>query len=380
MKQADAAAIASRHPGIELMRRAGRAVADRCRKMVSPGARIVDLRRSGPERRRRLRRGARSSPSGAIGVTLGLLGSGTRLTGDAAEAARGLAGRRHARSRMASFPGGRPHHRRAVRRRPRPRDLDGAARQVVERINASGTAGARGRPAVRESTARPGEVRGIAVKAAAHRDLRGPQARPSAAARDAAFAGRSRSPISGSGRTILEAGGGQTFRQRPGALAACFPAARALASHKYDRGHTLVASGGATRTGAARLAARAALRIGAGLVTVASPAGGARRQRRPADGHHAARLRRSRGAARILEDKRFNALVLGPGARRPRGDPRHGRGRRPGPAQPRARRGCADVLRGLASELHGAFRQAPTVLTPHDGEFSRLFKGHAGYS
>src|SRR5690606_12835909 len=83
--------------------------------------------------------------------------------------------------------------------------------------------------------------------------------------------------------------------------------------HKYDRGHVLVVSGGLASTGAARLAARAALRSGAGLVTIASPrealcvnaAASLSVMVRPADG--------ARDVGEILEDRRINAVVLGPG-------------------------------------------------------------------
>ena len=58
-------------------------------------------------------------------------------------------------------------------------------------------------------------------------------------------------------RPITRIGGGTVSVARP-------------ESHKYTRGHALVV-GGAVMTGAARLAARAAARPGAGLVTVAAP-------------------------------------------------------------------------------------------------------------
>ena len=61
-----------------------------------------------------------------------------------------------------------------------------------------------------------------------------------------------------------------TFRNAPELWIAHFPRPR-LDGHKYTRGHAVVLSGGIDSTGAARLAARGALRAGAGLVTIASP-------------------------------------------------------------------------------------------------------------
>src|SRR5690606_11312622 len=82
------------------------------------------------------------------------------------------------------------------------------------------------------------------------------------------------------------------------------------------------------------------------------------------------------GLHTILQDGRFNALVLGPALGI------HAATRTMVAVAVQARRSLvldADALtsfEGLASELHQAFRHAPTVLTPHDGEFSRLFSGH----
>jgi NAD(P)H-hydrate epimerase len=177
-------------------------------------------------------------------------------------------------------------------------------------------------------------------------------------------------------RRTLEGKGGRLFANSPALWRHALPRP-GLSSHKYERGHTLVASGGATRTGAARLAARAALRIGSGLVTVASPP--------EALGVNAAHLTAimlrgcdgPEGLNTILQDQRFNALVLGPALGV------HAGTRAMVAVATHARRSLvldADALtsfEGLATEMHGAFRHAPTVLTPHAGEFSRLFKGHA---
>lgn len=143
--------------------------------------------------------------------------------------------------------------------------------------------------------------------------------------------------------------------------------------HKYTHGHALVLSGGPGHTGAARLAARGALRIGAGLVTLGVPPSA---QMEVASQITAVMLKRVRDAdalSDILEDPRFNALCLGPAL----GMDEH--------AQSLVRAALkanrptvldADALSilqideadGIMKELH-----EKCVLTPHAGEFARLF-------
>jgi hydroxyethylthiazole kinase-like uncharacterized protein yjeF len=142
-------------------------------------------------------------------------------------------------------------------------------------------------------------------------------------------------------------------------------------SHKYTRGHALVA-GGAVMTGAARLAARAAARLGAGLVTVAAP--------EPAFPIYAATLTgiivQPAGGLdafrALLADPRRNAALIGPGAGV--GDETRDKVLAILAAAKRTVLD-ADALTSFANNaevLFGAIR-SPCVLTPHEGEFARLF-------
>jgi ADP-dependent NAD(P)H-hydrate dehydratase / NAD(P)H-hydrate epimerase len=142
-------------------------------------------------------------------------------------------------------------------------------------------------------------------------------------------------------------------------------------SHKYTRGHALVA-GGAVMTGAARLGARAAARIGAGLVTVAAPAAAFPVYATALTGvivHPVADLDEF-GA--LLADKRRNAALIGPGAGV--GDDTRdkvlailGAGK--------STVLDADALTAFADDPQALFAAigSPVVMTPHDGEFARLF-------
>jgi hydroxyethylthiazole kinase-like uncharacterized protein yjeF len=141
-------------------------------------------------------------------------------------------------------------------------------------------------------------------------------------------------------------------------------------THKHARGHVMVASGGRAHTGAARLSARAALRAGAGLVTVLSPP--------DAIDENAAQLtaimlREAADETAYAQAARTaQALVIGPAFGT--SDAHYKLLLATLEAKPR----CplvldADAITLLAPLTHGL--EAHDVMTPHVGEFRRAFPG-----
>jgi NAD(P)H-hydrate epimerase len=142
-------------------------------------------------------------------------------------------------------------------------------------------------------------------------------------------------------------------------------------SNKYTRGHALLC-GGYPMTGAARMAARAAARIGAGLTTIAVPDIAFPIYAAALTSIMVRPLQQDGDLARLLSDSRYTAFLIGPGA------------------------GVNDATRETALELLGTARpvlldadaisvfasgpaelaraiRGPCVMTPHDGEFARVF-------
>ena len=83
--------------------------------------------------------------------------------------------------------------------------------------------------------------------------------------------------------------------------------------HKFGHGHALVLSGGVGHGGAARLAAGGALRIGAGLVTLLCPPAALIENAARLDAVMLKPIKDAAGLAAVLADKRINALCIGPG-------------------------------------------------------------------
>jgi ADP-dependent NAD(P)H-hydrate dehydratase / NAD(P)H-hydrate epimerase len=370
MAEADRLTIAGGTAGRALMENAGKAVAQAVAGRQSAGGRVVVL--AGPGNN-----GgdgfvaARLLAERGYPVTVLLVGALDKLKGDAATAAKAWD-----RGVAAAKPGelaGADIVIDALFGAGLDRPVSGLAQAMIEAVNAqaapvvavdlpSGVNGA------------TGAVMGAAIKAQQtvtfFRKKPGHLLMPGRA-----YCGKvSVAPI-GIPATVLERIHPRTSENVPELWRAKFSVPRAQ-GHKYDRGHAVVVSGPSWSTGAARLAARGALRAGAGLVTIASPrealavnaAANLAIMVRPVDG--AAEL------ARFLADPRLNAVAIGPGL---------------GVSDAT----CELVLAALSGERTvvidadaiTSFAKSPqrlatalkergeraTILTPHEGEFSRYF-------
>jgi hydroxyethylthiazole kinase-like uncharacterized protein yjeF len=368
MAEADRRTIATGTAGAVLMERAGLAVADcaaahsrRCGRIAvvcGPGNNGGD----GFVAARVLR-------DRGFAVRVSLLGDHNALKSDAAEAANRWTGNVEPFSADAIADAGVIVD--ALFGAGLDRDLEGEARAAVEAIAASGT------PTIAVDLpsgidGRTGKVRGAAVHAV--ETVTFCRLKPG----HLLFPGRDHcgkvtvADIGIADATVKKLNP-TTFANEPELWRDKFPKPRRL-GHKYDRGHVIVVSGPMQTTGAARLAARAALRAGAGLVTVAAP--------KPALPILAATLLAvmvreaagAKGLTKLLADQRMNVVVLGPG---------QGVGKTTRDAvvaAAKAKRSLvidADAITSFAGApdaLAKALRTAAAaVVTPHEGEFARLF-------
>ena len=157
----------------------------------------------------------------------------------------------------------------------------------------------------------------------------------------------------------------------PALWGAAFPRPGA-SDHKYSRGHAVIVGGGIETTGAARLAARAALRAGAGLGTVACPPAALIVYAQALEAVMTRAIAEPDGFGDLLADGRKNAVLIGPGNGVGEGTKKRVL------ASLAADKACvldADALTSFEnqpSELFNAI-SSPCVLTPHEGEFGRLF-------
>ncbi|MFV2038125.1 MAG: NAD(P)H-hydrate dehydratase, partial [Paracoccaceae bacterium] len=162
------------------------------------------------------------------------------------------------------------------------------------------------------------------------------------------------------------------------------------AGHKYSHGHALIIAGGPGHGGAARLAARGALRIGAGLVTLGCPPAALAENAAQLNAVMVRGIDGAKGLSEALQDARLNALCIGPGlgagakalvktalavpaaAPGPRAQAQRSR---IGSGTRRAVLLDADALTCFAGDPRQLFDQLHEncVLTPHAGEFARLF-------
>jgi len=141
---------------------------------------------------------------------------------------------------------------------------------------------------------------------------------------------------------------------------------------KYDRGHTIVFGGPVQSTGAARLAARAALRIGAGLVSVACSPAALTVYATALQAVMTKPVKDAEAFGHLVADPRITAVLIGPAA----GITSHTRACILKTLA--AQKACvldADALTVFKDDPEALFSAiaSPAVLTPHEGEFARTF-------
>ena len=137
-------------------------------------------------------------------------------------------------------------------------------------------------------------------------------------------------------------------------------------AHKYSRGHAMVWSGPTLRTGASRLAAQAALAVGAGLVTIIGDRAALAEQA----AHVTAIMLREADDDLACIDRHVTALAIGPGAGADIADIVCALLKREIPMVL-----DADAITACAGDPARLFQHlgADDVMTPHAGEFARLF-------
>ncbi len=329
MAEADRRAIASGVAGIDLMENAGRAVADAVAARHPPGLRIVVV--GGPGNN-----GgdgfvaARILGERGYRVRVLLVGDAERLKGDAALAAQRWRGPTVPAAPSALMPADVVID--ALFGAGLDRPVEGAARAMIEAMRAAPSVYAIDLPSGINGTT--GAVMGIAVEVQEtitfFRRKIGHVLLPGRL-----HCGNIRIADIGIPARVLDDVQPRAWINAPELWSKCFSMPR-VDGHKYARGHAVVVSGGPPSTGAARLAARGALRAGAGLVTIATP-------------RDALTVNATASLAVLAALAGERAVVL----------------------DADALTSFADAPQALAAAIKP--RSKPTVMTPHEGEFNRLF-------
>ena len=380
MSKADRFAILAGTPGIQLMERAGLAVADEAARLAKARGRIAILCGPGGNGGDGFV-AARLLSQRGYPVELGLIGRRDALKGDPALAAARWSGAVLEAAALdfacadcvidALFGAGLA------------RDIDGEARAIIERINAFRRAGG---PVLAVDVpsgidGETGKVRGVAVEASASvtffRLKPGHLLLPGRT-----LAGAIRLADIGIPEAALAPIAPQAFVNAPAVWGEALPRPDA-ASHKYARGAALILSGSGHRTGAARLAARTALRAGAGIVSVASPLDAVAANAAQLTAVMVAPFASVRDFEALLADERRRALALGPGAGVGPNLRKLVAAALTRPGKDRTIVLDADALTSFAGESErlaaligrGGHK---AVLTPHEGEFAKLFEGAPG--